>query len=74
VKLTTHEYLSPSAGCSQHLPGGTKELGNNKLCQAPRTFGLQRQEVKSGCRKLLIEELHNLYSSSHIVRMITVGG
>jgi hypothetical protein len=33
-------------------------------------FGLRREEVTGGCRKLHNEELHNLYSSSNIIRMI----
>jgi hypothetical protein len=36
-----------------------------------RIFGLKRDEVKGDCwRKLHNEELHNLYSSPNIIRMI----
>jgi hypothetical protein len=35
-----------------------------------RTFGSKRDEVTGGLRKLHNEELHNLYSSSNIIRMI----
>jgi hypothetical protein len=35
-----------------------------------RIFGLKRDEVAGGCRKLYNEELHNLYSSPSIIRMI----
>jgi hypothetical protein len=35
-----------------------------------RIFGLRRDEVTGGCRKLLNEKLHNLYSSPNIIRMI----
>jgi hypothetical protein len=35
-----------------------------------RIFGPKRNEVIGGRRKLRIEELHNLYSSSRIIRMI----
>jgi hypothetical protein len=35
-----------------------------------RLFGLKRDEVTGGWRKLLNEELHNLYSSPSIIRMI----
>jgi hypothetical protein len=35
-----------------------------------RIFGLKRDEVTGGRRKLHNEELHNLYCSSSIVRMI----
>jgi hypothetical protein len=35
-----------------------------------RIFGLKRDEVKGGWRKLHNEELHNLYSSPSIIRMI----
>jgi hypothetical protein len=35
-----------------------------------RIFGPKRDEVTVGWRKLHIEELHNLYSSPSIIRMI----
>jgi hypothetical protein len=35
-----------------------------------RIFGLEREEVVIGWRKLHNEELHNLYSSPYIVRVI----
>jgi hypothetical protein len=35
-----------------------------------RIFGSKRDEVTGGCRKLYNEELHNLYSSPNIIRMI----
>jgi cytoplasmic iron level regulating protein YaaA (DUF328/UPF0246 family) len=35
-----------------------------------RTFGPKRDEVIGAWRKLNNEELHNLYSSSNIIRMI----
>jgi hypothetical protein len=35
-----------------------------------RIFGLKRDEVLGGWRKLHNEELHNLYSSPSIIRMI----
>jgi hypothetical protein len=35
-----------------------------------RIFGPKRDEVKGGWRKLHNEELHNLYSSPIIIRMI----
>jgi hypothetical protein len=34
-----------------------------------RIFGLKRDEVTGGWRKLRNEELHNLYSSPSIIRM-----
>jgi hypothetical protein len=36
-----------------------------------RTFGLKRDEVIGGWRKLNKEELHNLYPSPDIIRMMT---
>jgi hypothetical protein len=33
-------------------------------------FGLKRGEVTGGCRKLLNEELYNLYSLPSIIRMM----
>jgi hypothetical protein len=35
-----------------------------------RIFGLKRDEVIEGWRKLHDKELHNLYSSPSIIRMI----
>jgi hypothetical protein len=35
-----------------------------------RIFVPKRDEVTGGCRKLYNEELHNLYSSPSIIRMI----
>jgi hypothetical protein len=35
-----------------------------------RIFGLKRDEVTGGWRKLHNEELHNLYSSPSIIRKI----
>jgi hypothetical protein len=35
-----------------------------------RIFGLKRDEVTGGWRKLHNEELHNLYSSPSIIRMV----
>jgi hypothetical protein len=35
-----------------------------------RIFGPKRDEVTGGCRKQLNDELHNLYSSPNIIRMI----
>jgi hypothetical protein len=40
----------------------------NKSVQ--RIFGLKRDEMIGGWRKLHNEELHNLYSLLHIVRMM----
>jgi hypothetical protein len=34
-----------------------------------RIFGVKREEVKGGWRKLHNEELHNLYSSSSVIRL-----
>jgi hypothetical protein len=35
-----------------------------------RIFGPKRDEVTGDCRKLYNEELHNLYSSPNIIRMM----
>jgi hypothetical protein len=37
-----------------------------------REFGLKRDEVTGGWRKLHNEELHKLYSSPNIIRMIKI--
>jgi hypothetical protein len=39
-----------------------------------RIFGPKRDEVTGGWRKLHNEELHSLYSSPSIIRMIKSGG
>jgi hypothetical protein len=39
-----------------------------------RIFGLKRDEMMGGWRKLHNEELHNLYSSPSVIRMISQGG
>jgi hypothetical protein len=41
---------------------------DNKVLR--RIFGPKRDEVRGDWRKLLNEELHNLYSSPNIIRMI----
>jgi hypothetical protein len=38
-----------------------------------RIFGLKRDKVTGGWRKMHNEELHNLYSSPGIIRMIMSG-
>jgi hypothetical protein len=35
-----------------------------------RIFGPKRDEVTGGCRKLHYDELHYLYSSPNIIRMV----
>jgi hypothetical protein len=35
-----------------------------------RIFGPEREEVVGGWRRLFIEELHNLYSSPNVIRMV----
>jgi hypothetical protein len=35
-----------------------------------RLFGLRRQEVTGGWGKLYIEELHDLYSSSYVIKVV----
>jgi hypothetical protein len=37
-----------------------------------RIFGPNREEVARGCRTLHNEELHNLYASPNVVRMIKI--
>jgi hypothetical protein len=39
-----------------------------------RIFGLKRDEVMGGWRKLHNEEHHNLYSLTYIIRMMSQGG
>jgi hypothetical protein len=49
-----------------HVKGRTQIV--NRVLR--RIFEIKRVEVTGGRRKLHNEELHNLYSSSNIVRMI----
>jgi hypothetical protein len=46
----------------------TLRVSENRVLR--RIFGPKRGEVMGGWRKLHNEELHNLYSSSSIIRMI----
>jgi hypothetical protein len=46
-------------------------LGNGVL---RRIFGLKRDEMIGGWRKLHDEALHNLYSSPNIIIIISQGG
>jgi hypothetical protein len=39
-----------------------------------RICGLKREEVAGGWRRLHNEELHNLYASPNVVRVIKEGG
>jgi hypothetical protein len=39
-----------------------------------RIFGPKKDEMIDGCRKRRNEELHNLYSSPNIIRIIKSGG
>jgi hypothetical protein len=47
-------------------------VSDNKVHR--RIFGPKRDEVTGDCRKLHNEELHNLYSSPDIIRMIKSRG
>jgi hypothetical protein len=49
--------------------GGKQTVFENRVVR--RIFGPRRDEVTGGWRGLHNEELHNLYSSSNIIRMIT---
>jgi hypothetical protein len=52
-----------------HVNGRTHiEVCENRALR--RMSGPKRNEVTGGWRKLLNEELHNLYSSPHIISMI----
>jgi hypothetical protein len=57
-----------------NLVSGTREeyklrVFENRVLR--RIFGPDRNEVMGGCRKLHNEELHDLYSSPSIIRIIT---
>jgi hypothetical protein len=55
--------------CVTHLREGYRlRVFENKVLG--RIFGLKRDEVMRGWRKLQNEELHNLYSSPNIMRMM----
>jgi hypothetical protein len=49
---------------------GKHNLGVSEKRALRRIFGPKRNEVTGGWRKLHNEELHNLYSSPSIIRMI----
>jgi hypothetical protein len=48
-----------------------QKLYENRVLR--RVFGPKRDEVTGGWRKLHNEELHNLYSSPSVIRMIKSG-
>jgi hypothetical protein len=55
-----------------HVQGG-REVNRLRVFEnrvLKRIFGLKRDEVTGGWRKLHNEELHNLYPSPNIIRMI----
>jgi hypothetical protein len=52
------------------IKGGT-QTGGFENSMLRRIFGPKRDEVTGGWRKLNNEELHNLYSSPSITRIIT---
>jgi hypothetical protein len=45
-----------------------REVSENRVLR--RIFGLKREEVAGGWRRLHNEELHNLYASSNIISVI----
>jgi hypothetical protein len=53
-------------GCD--IKGGTQRVTENRVLK--EIFGLKRDEVVGGLRKLHNEKLHNLYSPPSIIRMI----
>jgi hypothetical protein len=50
------------------IKGGTERVFENRVLR--RIFGPKEDEVTGVWRKLRNEELHNLYSSPSIIRMI----
>jgi hypothetical protein len=50
------------------IKGGTQRVYNNRVLR--RIFGPKTDEVMEGWRKLQNEELHDLYSSPSIIRMM----
>jgi hypothetical protein len=54
----------------EHRLGGGGGLENRVL---RKIFGLKREEVTGGWRKLHNKELHNSYSMKSIIRMIKSG-
>jgi hypothetical protein len=53
-----------------NIKGGTFNLRMFENRVLRRIFGPKRDEVKGDWKKLHNEELHNLYSSPNIIRMI----
>jgi hypothetical protein len=51
-----------------HIKGGTLRVFENRMLR--KIFGPKRDEVIGGWRKLHNEELHNLYCSPSIIRII----
>jgi hypothetical protein len=62
-----------SINCQRYLPFVLREVYSLELFESRvlrRIFGLMRDEVTGGRRKLHNEVLQNLYSSPNIIRMI----
>jgi hypothetical protein len=56
----------------QRSKGKTRTEGlQNEVLR--RTFGPERQDVRGGWREMKYDEIHNLYSSPNIVRLIFKG-
>jgi hypothetical protein len=58
----------PKAAGEEHKLLNILKVFGNRLLR--RKFGPKRDEVTGGWRKLHNEELHNLYSSPSLIRMI----
>jgi hypothetical protein len=75
VKTITYEtviFLVVLYGCETLFPTLREEhkLRMFKKTMLRRIFGLKREKVAGGRRKVHNEELHNLYSSLGIIRII----
>jgi hypothetical protein len=69
---TKREFQSISA-CYTQLGGGEKHRLRVPENGMLRILGMKRDEVGVSQRKLYKQELHNLYSSQNIIRIIKSG-
>jgi hypothetical protein len=70
VELYIHETLAVPWRCAINPRERFYENRSFKLYVLRRIFGPKRDEVTRGWRKLHNEELHGLYSSPSIIRVI----
>jgi hypothetical protein len=52
----------------------TSQWELSEYCRVPTIFGFKREEVAGACKRLHNGELHNLYASPDVIRVIKSRG